>query len=455
MVDSSFFTDGPVNEGAAVAPPAPAAFYADPTASAASAGQAADSATAAAASATAAAAAAASAVAASIGKADVNSPTFTGVPAAPTPSNGDNSTRLATTAWVQANAVGSSPATATPAMDGTAAVGVSAKYAREDHVHPTDTSRASVAYVNSQIATVASVSYVDTQDATKAPLASPALTGVPTAPTAASGTSTLQIATTAFVTTALTPLRLVLTSAFNLYVSTTGSDSNNGFSTGTALLTIQKAIDTLASRYDLGGQAVTINVGAGSFAGFNFKAMVGLASPASLLVTGAGATTIITSTLSCLGYGVTGTIANLQVAAGASNVGISVNGRAHLVMNAGITFGSNVYHAAISQSSSLNIQGNFAIAASATFAFYVSTNSMLMAEGFGTCTITGSPAWASGFVYAENGSAVRIPSNTFTGASTGPRYQANGNATIFVNAAGATYLPGSTPGTTSNGGLYI
>ncbi len=34
----------------------------------------------------------------------------------------------------------------------------------------------------------------------KAPLASPALTGVPTAPTAAAGTSTTQIATTAFVT---------------------------------------------------------------------------------------------------------------------------------------------------------------------------------------------------------------------------------------------------------------
>lgn len=36
------------------------------------------------------------------------------------------------------------PATANPMMDGTAAVGVSSKYAREDHVHPTDTSREAV-----------------------------------------------------------------------------------------------------------------------------------------------------------------------------------------------------------------------------------------------------------------------------------------------------------------------
>lgn len=35
------------------------------------------------------------------------------------------------------------PASADPLMDGTAAVGTSVKYAREDHVHPTDTSRAS------------------------------------------------------------------------------------------------------------------------------------------------------------------------------------------------------------------------------------------------------------------------------------------------------------------------
>lgn len=168
MVDSSFFTDGPGNTGIEVAPAAPAAFYADPAAAASSAGQAAASAVAAATSASAAAASAASAAAVTIGKADINSPAFTGLPTAPNPSNGDSSARIATTAWVQANAVGSAPATAAPLMDGTAAIGASSKYSREDHVHPTDTSRASVAYVNAQVATMAPVAYVDAQDAAKA-----------------------------------------------------------------------------------------------------------------------------------------------------------------------------------------------------------------------------------------------------------------------------------------------
>lgn len=72
-------------------------------------------------------------------KAPLASPALTGNPTAPTQSAGNNSTRLATTA------------------------------------------------------------YVDTADALKAPLASPTFTGTPAAPTAAVGTNTTQVATTAFV----------------------------------------------------------------------------------------------------------------------------------------------------------------------------------------------------------------------------------------------------------------
>ena len=44
---------------------------------------------------------------------------------------------------------GGEPATETPLMDGTAAVGTSEKYAREDHIHPTDTSRAAASHAHS------------------------------------------------------------------------------------------------------------------------------------------------------------------------------------------------------------------------------------------------------------------------------------------------------------------
>jgi len=78
-------------------------------------------------------------------KADLASPVFTGDPRAPTPTAGDNDTSIATTAFVTGaiTTVAVPPATALPLMDGAAAVGTATKYAREDHKHPTDTSRES------------------------------------------------------------------------------------------------------------------------------------------------------------------------------------------------------------------------------------------------------------------------------------------------------------------------
>jgi hypothetical protein len=113
---------------------------------------------------------------------------------------------------------GATAGTATPLMDGTAAVGTSTAYAREDHRHPTDT--------------------------TRAPLASPAFTGTPTAPTAAAGTNNTQIATTAFVQNAINDVK----STSLGYGTTTG--------TGTAYtLTLNPAPTALVS-----GMRVTIKV---------------------------------------------------------------------------------------------------------------------------------------------------------------------------------------------------
>ena len=62
------------------------------------------------------------------------SPTFTGIPAAPTPAADTNTAQLATTAFV----VGQAASTAPVAASSTAAAGSSARYARQDHVHPYD-----------------------------------------------------------------------------------------------------------------------------------------------------------------------------------------------------------------------------------------------------------------------------------------------------------------------------
>jgi hypothetical protein len=69
-----------------------------------------------------------------------DSPTLTGVPISTTASQDTNTSQIATTAFVIGQ-VGTSD----PTMNGILAVGSSLRYSRQDHVHPTDTSRAPVA----------------------------------------------------------------------------------------------------------------------------------------------------------------------------------------------------------------------------------------------------------------------------------------------------------------------
>ncbi|EHY5838576.1 phage tail protein [Escherichia coli] len=106
------------------------------------------------------------------------SPTFTGTPKAPTPAAGNNTTQVATTAFVQA--------ALTALINGAPAM--------------LDTLKEIAAAINNDpnFSTT-----INNALALKAPLSSPALTGTPTAPTAAQSVNNTQIATTAFVKSAI------------------------------------------------------------------------------------------------------------------------------------------------------------------------------------------------------------------------------------------------------------
>ncbi|HCO6314617.1 TPA: phage tail protein [Escherichia coli] len=106
------------------------------------------------------------------------SPTFTGTPKAPTPAEGNNTTQLATTAFVQAALtalISGAPATLDTLKEIAAAINNDPKFSTT---------------INNALEL-------------KAPLSSPALTGTPTAPTAEQSVNNTQIATTAFVKSAI------------------------------------------------------------------------------------------------------------------------------------------------------------------------------------------------------------------------------------------------------------
>jgi hypothetical protein len=73
------------------------------------------------------------------GAAPLASPALTGTPTSTTANANTNTTQVATTAFVVGQA-----GSATPIVNGTAAVGTSLLYARQDHVHPSDTSKANL-----------------------------------------------------------------------------------------------------------------------------------------------------------------------------------------------------------------------------------------------------------------------------------------------------------------------
>ena len=121
---------------------------------------------------------------------------------------------------------GAAASATTPKMDGTAKVGTETAFARGDHVHPTDTSRA--------------------------PLASPTFTGTPKADTAAKGTNTKQLATTAFVQTAIADKQNTLTFDSAPTSSSTNPVTSGGVYTAlSAKLDSSTAESTYAKKTDL------------------------------------------------------------------------------------------------------------------------------------------------------------------------------------------------------------
>lgn len=138
------------------------------------------------------------------GKAPLASPALTGTPSAPTAVSGTNSTQIATTAFVQQATVAFGPgdmlkSTYDADNDGKVDAAEMADAAPWAGITGKPTSFPPATHAHA----VGEVTGLQAALDAKAPLASPALTGTPTAPTALLGTTTTQLATTAFVAAAI------------------------------------------------------------------------------------------------------------------------------------------------------------------------------------------------------------------------------------------------------------
>lgn len=280
----------------------------------------------------------------------------------------------------------------------------------------------------------------------------------------------------AIVATWLLNHRELLFNYLYLYVRTDGNDGNDGLTNvaggspnfNGAFLTIQAAVDK-ALTYDFNGCVVTIKVGGGTYArgavAYQNGSMISdayMARPDGTYVSGGylqilGDTTspgnvIISATSgSCFSFDGEAYffVAGFKLTNSNGN-GIVANFKANVEwgnMEFGACAGSNSYHVALYAGGHAQAYVNYTISGAALS--HIITDLHCTAEmGYGnTVTITGTPAFTNGFVACINTSIIRWPSVTFSGATTGKRYQVGyGSSLKTGSGASATYFPGDIAG---------
>lgn len=248
----------------------------------------------------------------------------------------------------------------------------------------------------------------------------------------------------------LANVRTVLTANATLYVATTGSDSNDG-SVGSPFLTIQKAVNVAAS-LDRSIYNTTIQVAAGTYTGAVSVTGWGPGSGSvTLLGDTSTPTNCVISTTSVNAISVTAPVAftvngfKLQTTTGGSCIYADNCARVNLL---NINFGAAAYAHVLSWwGAKVDHQTNYTISGGGARHWWA-LNGGINAAGY-TVTLSGTPAFSEYFAAATlNGAIYAV--QTWSGSATGPQFLSDGNASIFT--AGTT-LPGSTAGTTSNGGV--
>ena len=249
--------------------------------------------------------------------------------------------------------------------------------------------------------------------------------------------------------------RDTLTAARTYYVRTSGSDSNDGLSTGGAFATIQKAIDTVAG-LDLSVYDVTISVGTGTFTGGNtLKRLVGAGT---VRIQGAGSSTVISVTGNNCFYG----SGVSQWVLSSMRMTTTSSGNAVFVENAAtvdiqnIEFGAlpnGAYHMRADANARITAIGDYTITGAASAHMLVVWGGHITVAGR-SIAVSGNPSFGSAFALASRLGKIEANSNTYSGSAVGSRYLCDNNSVIFTNSGGANYFPGSAAGTTATGGIY-
>jgi hypothetical protein len=256
--------------------------------------------------------------------------------------------------------------------------------------------------------------------------------------------------------------RELLTANRTYYVRTTGSDSNDGLTSGAPFLTIGKAI-TVCKTIDFGGYTVTIDIGSGTFSEQVVPGvMVGQAEAANLVLSGAGSgSTTVThngqyvGTIAASGFGVKLKLQNMTITGtgtGSSGIAVTSFNGAEVVLGADITIGQTGYAGLMAafQGTISNVSGQtLTFTANATYPIIAQDSGVI---NFNTYTVALGTRTVTATVRAFALGEVSINSVTWTGTVTGEKYNITYNAVLYAYGSAANI---SGTGSTVNTGGQV
>lgn len=110
-------------------------------------------------------------------------------------------------------------------------------------------------------------------------------------------------------------------------------------------------------------------------------------------------------------------------------------------------------HIDAEQQAIITFNNNYTISGGGTRHWFTTTGALIQCVSK-TITLTGTPAFSTGFLIASRNGGALISGNTFSGSATGTYYIVSFTAWADVAGAGGTYLPGNAAGSTATGGQY-
>lgn len=254
-------------------------------------------------------------------------------------------------------------------------------------------------------------------------------------------------------------VRNVLSATVTLYVRTDGNNNNDGLTntSGGAFATLQRAFDVVNAT-DLRHYNVIIKLGnTGNFAGATLNGpFLGSGTVTLEGDTSNPANTTVTSTI-IVSNGGRLTVRHFRITT-VSGGGLVSALNSVLTIGSGMNFGSVSTAHMYARDGGVIFTGygtvNYTISGSATQHIQIDTSGVVNMRS-GTVTLTGTPAWSFAFVVMTTASALYMDAITFNGGATGSRYYVSQNSVCVTGGGGASYFPGSSGGSTPNGGLYI